>query len=53
MEPITSILLLALLVIVAFVLARFVFRLALRAVGCILTVIIALGILYILIQFVF
>jgi hypothetical protein len=53
MEPITSILLLAVLVIVAFILARFVLHLAGRLIGCILTIIVALGILYILIQFVF
>jgi hypothetical protein len=53
MDLITSVVLLVVLVVVAFVVARFLLQLALRAVGCILTAIVGLGILYILIQFVF
>ena len=53
MDLITSVVLLAVLVVVAFIVARFLLHLAFRVVGCILTAIVALGILYILIQFVF
>jgi hypothetical protein len=48
----TSIGIFILLVIGAFVLARFVLHLAWRAVGCVLTVIVALGILYLFLQFI-
>ncbi len=42
-----------LLVVVVFVIARFVLHLAGRVIGCILTVLIALGILWLLFRFVF
>lgn len=44
MEVFLSFLGLALLLIVAFVIARFVLRLTARAVGCLLTAIVAVGI---------
>ena len=53
MELILSIVVLALLVIVAFAIARFVLRLTGRVIGCIVTAIVALGILAILLLFVF
>ena len=53
MDPVLSILLIGLLVIVAFVVARFLLHLASRVVVFIITVIVALGILYILINLVF
>ena len=53
MELILSIVVLALLVIVAFAIARFVLRLTGRVIGCVLTAIVALGILAILLLFVF
>jgi hypothetical protein len=53
MELFLSIVGLVLLVIVAFAIARFVLRLTGRIIGCILTAIVGLGILAILILFVF
>lgn len=52
MDPI-SIIGVILLVIVVFIIARFVLHLAGRAIGCIMTVVIALGILWLLFRFVF
>jgi len=52
MDPL-SIVGVILLVIVVFVIARFVLHLAGRVLGCILTVVIALGILWLLMRFVF
>jgi hypothetical protein len=51
MDPLPSVAVLAMLVVIAFILARFLLHLAFRVVGCLLTAIVALGILYILIQF--
>ena len=42
-----------LLVIVVFIVARFILHLAGKVIGCILTVLIALGILWLLFRFVF
>ena len=42
-----------LLLVVVFIIARFVLHLAGRVIGCILTVLIALGILWLLFTFVF
>jgi hypothetical protein len=50
MEPITSIILIGLLALVAFLIARFVLRLAGRIIVFILTAIIALGILWLLVN---
>ncbi|HSR31059.1 MAG TPA: hypothetical protein VLY63_10880 [Anaerolineae bacterium] len=53
MDLIFSIAGLVLLLIVAFVIARFVLRLTTRVIGCVLTAIVGLGILAILLIFVF
>ena len=53
MDLFLSIVGLALLVIVAFAIARFVLRLTGRVIGCVLTAIVGLGILAILLLFVF
>jgi hypothetical protein len=53
MEIFLSIVGLILLVFVAFAIARFVLRLTGRVIGCIITIIVALGILAILLLFVF
>ena len=53
MDLIFSIVGLVLLVIVAFAIARFVLRLTARVIGCLLTAIIAFGIVAILLFFVF
>ena len=53
MDLIFSIVGLVLLVVVAFVIARFVLRLTARVIGCVLTAIIALGVIAILLLFVF
>jgi hypothetical protein len=44
---------LAILVVIAFILARFVLRLTAKIIGCILTTIVALGILAIFLYFFF
>ena len=53
MDLILSILGLAVLVIIAFVVARFILRLTARVIGCVLTAIIAIGILAIFFFFFF
>ena len=53
MEIILSLVGLAILVFIAFAIARFVLRLTGRVIGCVITAIVALGILAILILFVF
>ena len=53
MELILSIIGLALLAIVAFVIARFLLRLTGRVIGCIVTIIVAFGILAIILIFFF
>jgi hypothetical protein len=51
MDAILSIIGLAVLVLVAFIIARFVLHLAGRVIGCILTAIVALGIVAIVLIF--
>lgn len=53
MELFSSIVILALVLIVVFIIARFVLKLAGQVIGCVLTALVALGIVVILWLFVF
>ena len=53
MELIISLIVLAVIAVIIFAIARFLLKLAGRVVGCILTIVVALGILAILLLFVF
>jgi hypothetical protein len=53
MDPVLSLIVLAVVAVIVFVIARFLLKLAGRVVGCILTIVIALGLLAILALFVF
>ena len=53
MEFIISLIVLAVIAVVVFAIARFLLNLAGRVIGCILTIVVALGILAILFIFVF
>jgi hypothetical protein len=53
MEIILSLIVLAVVAFIIFAIARFLLRLAGRVIGCILTIVIAIGILAILLLFVF